>query len=118
MSGHARLQQLKKEGAEFVDIYVPDRKLTPKQEEAVIVRMNKNVAGTWDMDKHIKEFQVDDLINWGFSDQELILTNLDELEKENELNDDLNKKYLLEITFPNDMEMMETIGEISLIPKC
>ena len=46
LSGHARTQLLKSEDPnQMVDLYVPDRTLTPKQEEEVIVRMNKNVAG-------------------------------------------------------------------------
>lgn len=71
LSGHARVKQLKKEGATEVDVYVPDRKLTPKQEEAVIIRMNKSVAGTWDMDKLLSEWDLDDLMDWGFTADEL-----------------------------------------------
>jgi len=71
LSGHARTQQLKKEGVEIVDVYVPDRKLTPKQEEAVIIRMNKNVAGTWDFEKLTNDFDFEDLENWGFTKDEL-----------------------------------------------
>jgi site-specific DNA-methyltransferase (adenine-specific) len=71
LSGHARIMQLKNEGTEEVDVMIPDRKLTPKQEEAVIIRMNKNVAGVWDFDILKDSFQVDDLIDWGFDESEL-----------------------------------------------
>jgi hypothetical protein len=70
LSGHARWQQLKKENYTEVQVMVPDRKLTPKQEEAVIVRMNKNTAGQWDFDKLSNEFNIDDLLEWGFSEKE------------------------------------------------
>ncbi len=68
LSGHARWLQLKREGVTEVDVYVPDRTLTPKQEEAVIVRMNKNVAGTWDWDILANQFEMDDLTEWGFKE--------------------------------------------------
>lgn len=71
LSGHARYQQLKSEGATEVDCYVPDRMLTPKQEEAVIIRMNKNVAGTWDFDILANEFEMTDLVEWGFTEIDL-----------------------------------------------
>lgn len=68
LSGHARWQQLKAEGATDVDVMLPDRKLTPKQEEAVIVRMNKNVAGKWDFDILANQFEIEDLKEWGFAE--------------------------------------------------
>jgi hypothetical protein len=72
LSGHARVQCLKSEDAnQEVDVYVPDRELTAKQEEAVIVRMNKNVAGKWDFDILANEFDLEDLKEWGFKDFEL-----------------------------------------------
>tara|TARA_Y100001951_G_scaffold64289_1_gene51516 strand:+ start:1504 stop:2037 length:534 start_codon:yes stop_codon:yes gene_type:complete len=70
LSGHARVQQLLKEDVEEIDCYVPDRKLTPKQEEAVIVRMNKNVAGQWDFEILKNEFDFADLEDWGFDESE------------------------------------------------
>ena len=73
LSGHARIQQLKQEGAVEVDVMVPDRKLTPKQEEAVIIRMNKNVAGKWDYDILANDFELDELLEWGFEESELSL---------------------------------------------
>jgi hypothetical protein len=78
LSGHARFMQLSKEGATDADVYVPDRKLTPKQEEAVIIRMNKNVAGSWDFDKLMSDFDVDDLLKWGFSEDELAVPDPNE----------------------------------------
>jgi DNA modification methylase len=71
LSGHARVQQLLKENVEEVDCYIPDRKLTPKQEEAVIIRMNKNVAGEWNFKMLREEFDFSDLEDYGFSEAEL-----------------------------------------------
>ena len=45
LSGHGRAMKLKQMGETEVDVYVPDRMLTPKQEEEVLVRANANTAG-------------------------------------------------------------------------
>lgn len=71
LSGHARVKQLLREGLDEVDCMVPNQLLTPKQEEAVIIRMNKNIIGSWDMDKLINEFEFDDLVDWGFNENDL-----------------------------------------------
>ena len=50
LSGHARLQKLKDLGETEIEVMLPDRTLTPKQEEEVLVRANANTAGKWDFD--------------------------------------------------------------------
>lgn len=71
LSGHARWNQLMSEDEnQIVDVMVADRALTPKQEEAVIVRMNKNVAGKWDFDILANEFEIEDLKEWGFEESD------------------------------------------------
>lgn len=97
LSGHARFIQLQSEGQEFVDCYVPDRTLTPKQEEAVIIRMNKNVAGQWDFDILANQFEIEDLKEWGFSENDF--------PKEIELEDysEKNKEIDTE-NFGNDLQ--------------
>jgi len=81
LSGHARVQQLLKENIEEVDCYVPDRKLTPKQEEAVIIRMNKNVAGEWNFKMLMDDFDFSDLEDWGFKEEDFENLELPEVEK-------------------------------------
>lgn len=81
LSGHARYELLKQEGASEVPVYVPDRTLSPKQEEAVIIRMNKNIAGDWDFDILANEFEIDDLLDWGFEKNEI--PKVDVLQPEN-----------------------------------
>ena len=41
LSGHARFYQLQREDTSSVHVLVPNRELTPKEEEAVVIRMNK-----------------------------------------------------------------------------
>lgn len=65
LSGHARAMKLKQMGEIEVDAYVPDRLLTPKQEEEVLVRANANTAGQWDWDLLANEFEDFELTEWG-----------------------------------------------------
>lgn len=65
LSGHARTLKLKEMGETEVDVYVPDRLLTPKQEEEILVRANSNTAGQWDWDLLANEFEDFELAEWG-----------------------------------------------------
>jgi len=65
LSGHARTLKLKEMGETEVDVYVPDRLLTPKQEEEVLVRANANTAGQWDFDILANQFDIDEITDWG-----------------------------------------------------
>jgi hypothetical protein len=65
LSGHARAMKLKEMGDNEVDVYVPDRLLTPKQEEEVLVRANANTAGQWDFDILANQFEDFELKEWG-----------------------------------------------------
>lgn len=96
LSGHARYYQLVDEHIDEVDCYMPDRMLTPKQEEAVIIRMNKNIVGQWDFDKLANDFDLDNLIDWGFTETELGMVNiLDPVNTNEEIDTD---------NFGNDLE--------------
>lgn len=100
LSGHARFKQLLKEKAKIVDVYVPDRKLSAKEEEAVIIRMNKNTAGTWDYDILANQFELEDLKNWGFTDQDF---NINEFENNSNLsNQNLETESLIKSEVPKE----------------
>lgn len=73
IGGHARAQTLKKlKGKAFVvQVYVPDRLLTPEEVAELCVRLNKNHGGEFDFDILANEFSADDLIDWGFAPAEL-----------------------------------------------
>jgi site-specific DNA-methyltransferase (adenine-specific) len=77
LSGHARTLKLQQMGEIEVDVYVPDRLLTPKQEEEVLVRANANTAGQWDWDLLANEFEDFELTEWGL---EIPLIETEELE--------------------------------------
>ena len=102
LSGHARTLKLKEMGETQVDVYVPDRMLTPKQEEEVLVRANANTAGQWDFDILANEFEDFELQEWGL---EIPIIEDLEIEKEDkDLSDSLKSKYILEIECNSEAE--------------
>ena len=72
--GHGRKKVLEQLGIDSVDCYIPDRELTAKEFEELNIRLNKNIAGIFDMDKLANEFEIEDLKEWGFEDFEFGLT--------------------------------------------
>ncbi len=85
LSGHARLKTLELQGIKEVDVYVPDRLLTPKQEEEVLVRMNANTAGEWDFDILANQFELEEISDWGLDVPNIDLDEEEELQDEEEV---------------------------------
>lgn len=65
LSGHARLQVMKQLGYKEVDIKIPDRLLTEEEYKEIVIRLNANTAGEWDMDKLQEDFDIENLNDWG-----------------------------------------------------
>ena len=57
----------------LVDVRVPERELTIDEARELNVRLNKNVA-EWDFDVLANNFELDDLLEWGFEEKELDLS--------------------------------------------
>ena len=74
-NGHQRLKVLsQKYGADYeVDVRVASRALTEKEREKLTVYLHKGAAGDWDYDLLANEFELDDLLDWGFDKGELDL---------------------------------------------
>lgn len=72
-NGHQRLSVLlSKHGKDYeVEVRVSSRALTEKEREKLTVFLHKGAAGEWNFDVLANEFEVDDLVNWGFSPEEL-----------------------------------------------
>ena len=72
-NGHQRLKVLsQKYGADYeVDVRVASRALTEKEREKLTVYLHKGAAGEWDYDLLANEFELDDLLDWGFDKKEL-----------------------------------------------
>lgn len=78
-NGH---QRLKSWGAKFgpdyeVEVRVSSRELTEKEREKLTILAHKGAAGEWDFDTLANEFEVSELLEWGFSEKELQLGGFD-----------------------------------------
>lgn len=76
IGGHQRkkvLEELLNADPDFeIDVRVPDRELSIDEMRELNVRLNKNVAG-WDFDTLANNFELDDLLDWGFEKSDLDL---------------------------------------------
>lgn len=82
LGGHARLTVMKQLGYTEVDVKVPEKQLSEKQVQEVVVRLNANTAGEWDLDKLQADFELDELQEWGLD------IEFTELEEEKEIIED------------------------------
>lgn len=87
LSGHGRAMKLKQMGETEVDVYVPDRMLTPKQEEEVLVRANANTAGQWDFNILANQFELEDINEWGLELEMNVEGEAQDIEIKNTKND-------------------------------
>lgn len=78
-NGHQRLNVLAgKYGLDYeVDVRVASRPLTEKERERLTVYLHKGAAGEWNFDTLANEFQLDDLLTWGFEPHEFGLDGLE-----------------------------------------
>ena len=74
IGGHQRLRVLRAEGQKSVECWIPSRKLTDREVEELNIRLNKN-TGDWDFDVLANEFELPDLVEWGFEPFELGINN-------------------------------------------
>jgi ParB family chromosome partitioning protein len=65
LGGHARLTVMKQLGYETVDVKVPTKQLNDKQVQEIVVRLNANTAGEWDLEKLQADFEINELQEWG-----------------------------------------------------
>ncbi len=87
IGGHQRIEVLKKEKIKTVECWVPEEQLDQKQVDELNVRLNKNL-GEWDFDILANEWDLNDLIEWGFTAKELEIGTVENIDVE----DDKKKK--------------------------
>lgn len=75
IGGHQRVRTLRKLGYSEVEVYVPNTTLSEEQEKELCIRLNKN-AGDWDFDILANQWEVDDLLGWGFEMEDLHIESL------------------------------------------
>lgn len=110
IGGHQRLKICKE--LKHIDIECVVLDLNKEQERELNIRLNKS-GGEWDMDILANEFDIDDLVDWGFRHIDLGL-NLDKINPEKEWegmpefdNKDLTAHRQLIISFNNDEDIKE-----------
>jgi ParB-like chromosome segregation protein Spo0J len=72
IGGHQRLKILKELGHKEIEVLVPNRELTPEEVDEMNIRLNKN-TGEWCWETLANEWNVNDLIDWGFNEHDLHL---------------------------------------------
>ena len=100
LGGHARLTVMKQLGYTEVDVKVPEKQLSEKQVQEVVVRLNANTAGEWDLDKLQADFELDELQEWGLD------IEFETLEEE---------KEIVEDEVPEEVETRAKRGDIWLL---
>jgi len=74
-NGHQRLGVLMdKHGGDYeVEVRVASEPLTEKQREKLTVYLHKGAAGEWNFDTLANEFELEELLDWGFDKRDLEL---------------------------------------------
>ncbi len=72
IGGHARLESLLASGMTEATCMVSSRQLTPGERDELGVRLNRNVAGEFDYDALANEFDMSQLMEWGFDEKDLL----------------------------------------------
>lgn len=84
IGGHQRVKVAK--SLDFEEVPTVELNLTLEQEKELNIRLNKN-TGSFDFDMLANHFETDDLIEWGFSPEELDFFEVEEDEPEVEEDD-------------------------------
>lgn len=82
LSGNQRSKVLKELGVVEVNVLTPDRALSKKERDSVLLESNRN-DGTFDFDMIGNQYDEMDLKDLGFTDLELGLTSFEVTEKDN-----------------------------------
>lgn len=86
IGGHQRIRILKKKKIKKVECWIAERQLEQHELDELCIGLNRN-QGNFDFDILANEYEVTDLLNWGFDEKELLgicSEDADEEEKENE----------------------------------
>jgi hypothetical protein len=92
-NGHQRLKVLsQKYGSNYeVDVRVASRALTEKEREKLTIFLHKGAAGSWNYDILANEFELDDLLDWGFEEKDFELNFAPEAKEDGESAADENE---------------------------
>lgn len=71
IGGHQRIKILKKMKVKEVECWVPDHQLKPEEIDQLCIGLNLN-RGDWDYDILANEWEMVDLLKWGFTEEQLL----------------------------------------------
>lgn len=84
IGGHQRIRTIKKNKNKQIECWVPERILDEKEIEELNIRLNKN-TGDWDWDILANQWEISDLLEWGFTLEEFdIPTDIEQVITEDE----------------------------------
>ena len=112
IGGHQRVRVLKKMGEKEVDVYLPSTPLDEKEVDELGIRLNK-AGGSFDFDSLANFFDASDLVEWGFTMQELHLESIPEGEEGEEKKKP--QKCTMTISFEDAEHLQEAETEIAPI---
>jgi DNA modification methylase len=115
IGGHQRLHVLRAEGVKAVECWYPSRELDGREVEELNIRMNK-ATGAWDFDILANQWEVGDLLEWGFSEKELQLGGFDMDQPEGEdPGAQVDKAEELRVKWGVELGQLWKLGEHRLI---
>lgn len=106
IGGHQRLHVLEARKVGKTEVWLPDRLLTHQEVNELCVRLNRN-HGEFDFDMLANEFEVGDLIDWGFTADDLGIDIDEKPEKP--------QKYKIEVEFSSLGELDKAVIEINSV---
>ena len=113
LAGHQRVHIMMELGWQDkeIEVRVPNRDLTKREAKKYLLRSNKNV-GDWDWDLLANDFELDELLEVGFTEEEMI-GNLDEPEIEKEPDEiDLDSRLIIEVTCETEKDQKKIFDEL------
>lgn len=112
IGGHQRLQTLSKMGHKEVFVSIPDRTLDEKEVEELNIRLNK-ISGNWNWDILANQWDVLDLVEWGFEEKDFLL---DKIFPENEQKESTEQtKSVMTLMFNSVEDLQDAENRIATI---
>ena len=107
IGGHQRYQVCKE--LKYTDIDCVVLNLNKEEERELNIRLNKS-SGEFDMDILANEFDIDNLVDWGFKHIDLGL-NIDKIQQD--LSDKIDLQYKIEVEVISEKEQEELFNDLT-----
>ncbi len=107
IGGHQRYLMLKSKGQKLIDCMMPDTPLSPMEIDELTIRLNKN-QGEFDYDLLANSYDPENLVEWGFTMDELHLESLPDQK-------DQPKTFQLTAKFENEDDLRQAEIDIASI---